>query len=198
LSESRPDSRQTRRRVQVAAAIGGTAVVAATILTAAAGTASAATSTVSFPGSVPKWATTANDAGAPPSDPIVEGEIFLLLPDADAAAAEAQAVSTPGSGSFHKYLKPSDWISKYAPTKKAFSSVESYLKDNKFTINGEPASREYIVFRGKESGSRAPSAPRCTTTTTPGTRSSRRPPRPRSRRASATWFSGCRSTRARS
>ena len=103
---------------------------------------------VSFAGSKPAWATSANDSGTPADDTTVEGEIYLPLRDPAGAAALAKAVSSPLSFSYRKYDTPKQWISRFAPTKADSDAVVSYLTTNGFTITAVPASREYVVFRG--------------------------------------------------
>ncbi len=142
---------RSRRAVQLLTLGSSSALVLAAVLAAAPPSQAATSGTVSFPGSVPGWATPKADAGTTAADDIVEGEIFLALPDQQAAQTEALAVSTPGNKLFHSYLTPSAWIAKYAPTKAAYAQVVDYVKGQGFTIVGEPTDREYVVFRGPAS-----------------------------------------------
>lgn len=103
---------------------------------------------VSYGSSVPKWATSANDAGAAPSAKTFEGEIYLPLRDLAGATALAKAVSSPLSPRYRHGLSPDAWIARFAPTQADFNAVVSYLKSRGFTLNGVPKSREYVVFRG--------------------------------------------------
>ncbi|KQO62461.1 hypothetical protein ASF23_10725 [Curtobacterium sp. Leaf261] len=102
-------------------------------------------------GSVPAWATAANDAGAAPADTSVEGEIYLPLRDQAGATALATAVSTPGTSQYRHPLTPAAWIAKYAPTKADADQVTGYLRAHGLTITAVPASHEYVVFRGDAS-----------------------------------------------
>jgi subtilase family serine protease len=106
---------------------------------------------ISFPGSVPAWATASADAGATPADTTVEGEVYLPLRDEQGAQALATAVSTPGNPQYGQYLSAKQWIKQFSPTKKDFQAVEDYLTSSGLTIYAEPASRQYIVFRGPAS-----------------------------------------------
>lgn len=83
------------------------------------------------------------------TDETVEGQVYLSLQDQVAAQKLATAVSTPGDAKYGKYLKPSKWIDKYAPTKSELATVKKYLKDSGMKISAIPKSRQYIVFRGK-------------------------------------------------
>lgn len=114
--------------------------------------ASAATPTpagrVAFAGSVPKWATAANDAGATAATETVEGEIYLPLRNSAAAASLATNVSTPGSPQYRKTVTPAQWIATFSPTQADINEAVAYLKAQKLTVTAVPASRLYIVFRG--------------------------------------------------
>ncbi len=103
---------------------------------------------VNYGGSVPNWATPANDSGAAPAAQTFEGEIFLPLRDAAGAEALAKAVSSPLSPRYRHGLSPSAWIARFSPTKADFDANIAYLKSQGLTIFAVPANREFIVFRG--------------------------------------------------
>lgn len=140
--------RKNRRRTsQQAAAV--TVTLALSLAGAAAANASVtADGSVKYTGSVPKWAVSAQDAGAAPADDTVEGEIYLNLQDKQGAEALATAVSTPGSPLYRHPLTPSQWISRFSPTASQYATVVNKLKAEGLTITGTPASRLYVVFRG--------------------------------------------------
>jgi len=102
----------------------------------------------SFAGSVPKWATAANDAGVTAVDQTVEGEIYLPLRDQAGAEALATAASTPGAPGYRKFLPPQAWIQRFSPTKADSDAVVASLTAQGLTISAVPASRQYVVFRG--------------------------------------------------
>lgn len=102
----------------------------------------------SFAGSVPKWATAANDAGVTAPDQTVEGEIYLPLRDQAGAEALATAASTPGARGYRKFLQPQAWIQHFSPTKADSDAVVASLTARGLTISAVPASRQYVVFRG--------------------------------------------------
>jgi subtilase family serine protease len=103
---------------------------------------------VEFAGSVPSWATAANDQGVEAADTSVEGEVYLPLRNAAAATALATAASTPGARGYRKTLSPDQWIRTFSPTQADLDSVVGYLKSQGLTISAVPASRQYVVFRG--------------------------------------------------
>jgi subtilase family serine protease len=103
---------------------------------------------VEFAGSVPSWATSANDQGLAAADTSVEGEVYLPLRNAATAAALATAASTPGDRGYRKTLSPDQWIKTFSPTQADLDSVVAYLKSQGLTISAVPASRQYVVFRG--------------------------------------------------
>jgi subtilase family serine protease len=133
----------TRRGLSVlAAALLGTGLLAAPPAGAA-----PATGRHAYPGSVPSFVSAKADAG-PAADTTVEGEVFLPLKDEVGAQSFATAVSTPSNNKYGKYLSPSAWLAKYAPSAADFNAVKQYLVASGETIYATPASREYIVFRG--------------------------------------------------
>jgi subtilase family serine protease len=122
-----------------------TAVVALSLTGAGAATAA---DRVAFADSVPRWATSANDAGAAPADETFEGEIYLPLRDQQGAEALAKAVSSPVNLAFRKALSPSQWIKRFSPTQADSDAIVSFLQTAGLTISAVPASRQYVVFRG--------------------------------------------------
>lgn len=138
-------SRSRRRRLPLTLTA-FTTVAASTVL-GLAGPASAAGS-VSYPHSVPTWATPADDTGPAAADTTVEGELYLDMKDLPGATAYAKAVSTPGSPLYRHWLTPQRWIDAYAPTQQTFDTQLQRLQDQGLTIVGTPASRLFIVFRG--------------------------------------------------
>lgn len=131
-----------RRGVTIAASL-----VAAFALSLTGVSAASAADRTTFAGSVPKWATAANDQGAVPSAETVEGELYLPLRNQAAAEALARAVSTPGIG-YRLGLTPAQWIARFAPTQADSNALVLALKKAGFSISAVPASRQYVVFRG--------------------------------------------------
>ena len=139
--------RSTRRSIRRLAVVGTVAGTVASVAVAISSPAAAATEK-SYPGAVPSWAKHSAQAGAPAADTTVEGEVYLQLKDEAGAQKFATAVSTPGSSKYGKFLSPSKWIAKYAPSQQTLKQVEHYLTSSGYTIYAVPKSREYVVFRG--------------------------------------------------
>lgn len=135
-------SARVRRGVTIAASL-----VAALAISLTGVSAASAADRTSYAGSVPRWATSANDVGAAPADETFEGELYLPLRNAAGAEALARAVSTPGVG-YRLSLGPARWIARFAPTKADSDSVVAFLTGAGFTIGAVPASRQFVVFRG--------------------------------------------------
>lgn len=130
-------------------ALGIIATTSAVVALSLAGaSAASAADRVTFAGSVPAWATAANDAGAAPADITVQGEIYLPLRDQKGAEALAKAVSNPVDRGYRSALSPQQWINRFSPTKADFNAVVSFIKAAGLTIQGVPDSRQYVVFRG--------------------------------------------------
>ena len=137
----------TRKRNRAAVGIVATAATVVGLSMFGIAGASAA-DRVNFTGSVPAWATSANDAGATAADTSVEGEIYLPLRNQAGAEALATAASTPTSPQYRHVLTPAQWIAAYAPTQASVNSVTGYLGSQGLTITAVPQSRQYVVFRG--------------------------------------------------
>jgi len=130
-------------------ALGIIATTSAVVALSLAGASAAgAADRVPYAGSVPAWATAANDTGAAPADTTVQGEIYLPLRDQKGAEALAKAVSNPLDRGYRKALSPQQWINRFSPTKPDFDSIVNFIKAAGLTIQGVPDSRQYVVFRG--------------------------------------------------
>jgi subtilase family serine protease len=141
---TRADRRALTRRATAILAAGASIIA----LSATGIPAANAASRVDYAGSVPAWATSANDSGAAAADATVEGELYLNLRDEGGAANLAIAVSTPGNRQYRHWLNPRQWIARYSPTQHTYNAVVSYLKRQGLTITGTPDSRQYVVYRG--------------------------------------------------
>ncbi|WP_460580741.1 S53 family peptidase [Humibacter ginsengisoli] len=133
----------TRRATAILAA--GASIIA---LSATGISAADAATTVDYAGSVPNWATSANDSGTPAADTSVEGELYLKLRDQQGASNLAMAVSTPGTRQYRHWLSPQAWIARFSPTQRTYDATLAYLTSKGLTITGTPDSRQYIVYRG--------------------------------------------------
>jgi subtilase family serine protease len=133
------------RRSRLAAA--ATVIVAVAVGFSGAGVA-AADDSVSFPGSVPDWATPSADAGVAPAEATIEGEIGLALQDPAGALELATAVSDPASPDYGEYVSPEEWIDRFSPSATAYGRLVDFLESAGLIITGTPDSRLFVVFRG--------------------------------------------------
>ncbi|MGN6326432.1 S53 family peptidase [Pseudolysinimonas sp.] len=133
----------TRKAVALVAAVAATTGLGVV----GAGTASAA-DRQTFAGSVPGWATAANDQGAAAADDTEEAEIYLPLRDPKGAEQLATLVGTPGVANFRHGVSPQQWIARFSPTQADFDAVLKFLTDNHLTITAYPQSRLFVTFRG--------------------------------------------------
>ena len=139
-----PIARRAHRRLPVALTV-IPAVLAVVLLGV---TPARAADAVAYPGSVPNWATAANDAGSAPADETVEGELYLYLRDLPGAEALAAAVSDPASPQYGQWVTPAQWIDRFSPPEDVYDALVAYLEDAGFTVTGTAKSRLFIVFRG--------------------------------------------------
>ncbi len=135
-------TRRVRRGATIAASVVGALALSLTGVSAA-----SAADRTSYAGSVPRWATPANDQGVAPAEVTFEGELYLPLRNQAGAEALAKAVSTPGIG-YRLGLTPAQWIARFSPSKADSDAVVAYLTSAGLTISAVPASRQYVVFRG--------------------------------------------------
>jgi subtilase family serine protease len=124
----------------VGALIGGLAV------SQTAGAATIATSALA--NSRPSFVNGARDLGAVRASTPVDFEVLLSLPDESAVEAEVQALSTPGSASFRKFLTPAQFRSTYSPSAAAVSAVESWVRRAGLTVKAVAPSRLYVEVTG--------------------------------------------------
>ena len=133
------------------------ALACAALLGAAASTAWAAQSSVSWTtlkGSAPPWANKANLAGPADANEAVGFRVYLGWQDADGAAALASAVSDPRSASYRQYLTPAQFRNRFAPSQAQVGAC--------------------AVLAARARASRSTTRRRTTTTSPPRARSRRR------------------------
>ena len=134
--------------------ITATALVAATITVAAAGSAAHANAgglpagqgvvkNMRLPDSVAPFAAAGTAAGAVPAVTKLTIQ-FWMAPRSAAAARYAAAVSTPGNPLFRHFLSPSGYIARFGPTQAAVASIESWLRSQGFTGIGTDLGRDYV------------------------------------------------------
>jgi subtilase family serine protease len=122
------------------AAVGGPAAAAAA--TGAAGTAAQATTSTESGSAAPFTADTPS-TGSLPADQRLTIQLWLQ-PKTAAATLFAEAVSTPGSPQFHRYLTPNAYAARFAATQADVGAVESWLRSQGFTAVGADPQRTYV------------------------------------------------------
>ncbi len=87
-------------------------------------------------------------SGAPvPTGQTVHIQVWLA-PDLAGATAFANAVSTPGSSTYHQYLSPSAYTARFGPSTSEATAVESWLTKQGFTGIQASAQRDYVSATG--------------------------------------------------
>jgi subtilase family serine protease len=99
-------------------------------------------------GSTPKWLSKAHKASATSSSEKVSFGVLLGLRNEAGAEAALQAISTPGSASYGKWLSNQAFDSTYAPTKASVSAVQSWLKGQGFTVTQTLPSGQFVEASG--------------------------------------------------
>jgi subtilase family serine protease len=122
-----------------------TALIVLAVPTVAAG---AAPGRASLPGSVPGWASAANRVGSadPASD--VGFRVYLGWTNDAQAEALAQAVSTPGSPSYHQFLTPAQFRQRFAPPQSEVGAVTRWLQGAGLHVNYVPSNNHYVSAEG--------------------------------------------------
>ncbi len=135
------------RRVRTSLTLGAVgALIGGLGLTQMAGAAPSATSALA--NSRPGFVNQARDLGAVRASEPVDFEVLLSLPNESAVEAEVQALSTPGSASFRKFLTPAQFRSTYSPSPAAVSAVESWVRSAGLTVKSVAPSRLYVEVTG--------------------------------------------------
>jgi len=88
-----------------------------------------------------------------PSNPSVRLERMLLLLKPSPARQQKleqllEAQQTRGNPSYHQFLTPTQFASRFAPTAADVANVVAWLRDQGFTVAALPASRGWIEFSG--------------------------------------------------
>jgi subtilase family serine protease len=135
------------RRSVLAAVISGATVIGG--LAAAAGPASASGPARHYlSGSTPKWLSKAHTDGATSSSEKVSFGVLLGLRNEANAEATLQAISTPGSASYKKWLTNAEFDAQYAPAKASVTAVQDWLRGQGFTVTQTLPSGQYVEASG--------------------------------------------------
>ena len=122
------------------------AVVAGFGINASSGAAAGGSGDVALKGSRPVAAGTTAQVGAVSPSSRIDFEV-QLKPSAGAQAF-AQAVSTPGSSSFRKFLTPAQWESRYSPSASQVAEVSAFLRSAGFSVGQVSADRMAVSASG--------------------------------------------------
>jgi subtilase family serine protease len=123
------------------------AVLAGALAAVVAATATAAPNPrATLTGSAPPWATSSNFKGATSGSDTVGFRVYLGW--RGNAAAVAQAVSTPGSASYGKYLTPSQFRQQFSPSQSEVNTVTSWLTKQGFSVDYTPSNNLYVAAEG--------------------------------------------------
>ena len=96
----------------------------------------------------PSWTSHAIRTGTVSATSKHEFKVVLNLRNADAAEALATAVSTPGSAQYGKYISPSTFRHRFAPTAGQVKTVTAWLKKQGITVQSSPANHRYLAVQG--------------------------------------------------
>src|SRR5256712_1467633 len=99
-------------------------------------------------GSAPTWANNNNYQG--PADPTsyVGFRVYLGWSNPSRVEALAQAVSDPKSSSYGQYLTPSQFHLQFAPSQSQVGAVQSWLRNQGFSVEYTPANNLYVSAEG--------------------------------------------------
>jgi subtilase family serine protease len=109
--------------------------------------ASAAAGTATLKGSAAPIATGGASARAVKSDQKLSLQIWLA-PDESGAEAFDTAVSTPGNASYHRYLSPAQYTSRFAASAAQARAVQSWLSSQGLSDVTVSAQRDYVSATG--------------------------------------------------
>jgi subtilase family serine protease len=97
-------------------------------------------------GSAPAWANSHNVAGT--ADPASSVGFRVYLGWKNGAEAFARSVSDPRSASYGHYLSPAQFHQQFAPSQAQVGAVQSWLRQQGFTIDYTPANNHYVAAEG--------------------------------------------------
>ena len=99
-------------------------------------------------GAAPELPSGARVAGALPATAEVTGAVALRLRDPAAVTAFIDAVSSPRSPAYHKYLARDEFARRFGPRPAAVAAVERLLRGDGLTVTGVSANRLLVSFTG--------------------------------------------------
>lgn len=112
-----------------------------------AASASAAPDRVAVPNAQPELAQ-ATSTGPADTGQKIEVKLYLAQQRAAQLAQAVQAVSTPGSADYAKYLTAAQFRARYAPSEATVTAVRSFLKGSDLSVTEVAANRSSVTARG--------------------------------------------------
>jgi subtilase family serine protease len=104
---------------------------------------------VALAGVRPGWAQPQDATGTPSAFTPVTTRVFLAGPDPQGLASYATAVSTPGSGSYRRFMSASETAARYAPSTATQDTVASWLRSSGLTVTA--VNSQYVQAAGTTS-----------------------------------------------
>src|SRR3989442_6287703 len=98
-------------------------------------------------GTKPTWARASADRGKTSDEQRLDARIWLGGKDPKGLDAYAQAVSTPGSPQYRKFLSPADWGARFGPSAEQVSAVKSWLTSSHLRVDA--VNSHYIQVTGQ-------------------------------------------------
>ncbi|WP_425955316.1 S53 family peptidase [Xylanimonas sp. McL0601] len=129
----------------------GTLIVASSLALgfAAIAPAAAAPGSHHIPQSAPGWLAHAKRVGTPSSNAAVQVRVYLAPRGGlDALAAQARAVSTPGSSEQGHFLTPAQYHAQYDPASQTISAVTDWLTGSGLKVAGQESRGRYLDVTG--------------------------------------------------
>jgi subtilase family serine protease len=137
-------SSSTGRRI--VAGLGAGATVLAVVSVAQ--PASAVSARRALSGSRPTWTGQAHDEGHTAKSTRIDFGVLLKMRNQSQAVSTLQAISTPGSPSYGKWLTNAQFTADYAPKASDVSAVRSWLRGQGFTVAKTLKSGMYVEVTG--------------------------------------------------
>ncbi len=124
------------------------AVIAGLAINPSLGLGASRSSSVTLKGTEPAAANTTPQVGSVSANSRIDFEVQLRLRNQSGAQQLAQAVSTPGSASYRRFLTAAQWESRFSPTAGQVSEVSAFLRSSGFHVGHVSADRMAIEASG--------------------------------------------------
>jgi subtilase family serine protease len=124
------------------------AVVAGLALNVSLSAAAGRPGDVTLAGSTPVASTTTPAVGPVAPASTIDFAVSLRPRDLAGAKAFAQAVSTPGSSSYGRFLTPAQWEARFSPTARQAAEVSAFLRASGFNVGRVSADRMAVEAYG--------------------------------------------------